>query len=162
MVCRGGADHRTRAHRRRRDYRGRAKGDSTMCGLAGVLHTDGAEAEICSLRAMGEAIAHRGPDGAGQYTDGPLGLAHRRLAVLDLTDAGRQPMQTPDGRYVLAFVGEIYNFRDLRPGLEALGHRFRSRTDTEVLLYALAQWGVDAIGRLNGKFAFALWDCACR
>jgi asparagine synthase (glutamine-hydrolysing) len=133
-----------------------------MCGLAGVLHTDGSEAEIRSMRAMGEAIAHRGPDGAGQYTDGPLGLAHRRLAVLDLTDAGRQPMQTPDGRYVLAFVGEIYNFRDLRPGLEALGHRFRSRTDTEVLLYALAQWGVDAIGRLNGMFAFALWDCATR
>ena len=133
-----------------------------MCGVAGVLHFDGAPAEPVLLRRMGEAIAHRGPDGSGEYVDGVLGFAHRRLAIIDLSPAGHQPMATPDGRYVISYNGEIYNFQDLRAELEALGWRFRSRTDTEVLLYALAQWGADALPRLNGMFAFALWDRTTR
>ena len=129
-----------------------------MCGIAGILNLDGAPASSVLLRRMTDAIAHRGPDGEGQYVDGPLGLGHRRLAILDLSPAGRQPMATADGRYVISYNGEIYNFQELRAELQALGHRFRSRTDTEVLLAAWAQWGEQALDRLNGMFAFALWD----
>jgi asparagine synthase (glutamine-hydrolysing) len=107
---------------------------------------------------MTDALAHRGPDGEGSYVDGSLGLGHRRLAIIDLSPAGRQPMLTRDGRYAITYNGEIYNFQELRAKLEALGHQFRSRTDTEVLLYAFAEWGIKAIDRLNGMFAFALWD----
>ncbi len=129
-----------------------------MCGIAGVLHLDGASAEPVSVRRMGTAIAHRGPDGAGEYIDGPVGLAHRRLAIIDLSPAGHQPMATADGRFVIAYNGEIYNFQELRAELEVRGHRFRSRTDSEVVLAALAEWGVGVLTRLNGMFAFALWD----
>ncbi len=107
---------------------------------------------------MTKAIAHRGPDGEGLWIEGAVGLGHRRLAIIDLSAAGRQPMHTEDGRYVLSYNGEIYNFRELRVELEAKGFRFRSRTDTEVLLYSLAAWGLAALDRLNGMFAFALWD----
>jgi asparagine synthase (glutamine-hydrolysing) len=107
---------------------------------------------------MTDAIAHRGPDGEGFTLDGCLGLGHRRLAVLDLSPAGQQPMATPDGRYVITYNGEIYNFRELRRELELLGHEFHSRTDTEVLLHAYAEWGTAALTRLNGMFAFAIWD----
>jgi asparagine synthase (glutamine-hydrolysing) len=129
-----------------------------MCGVAGVLHLDGAPASTEMLRAMGNALAHRGPDGEGQHADGPLGLAHRRLAIIDLSEGGRQPMATDDGRFVISYNGEIYNYRELRAELEALGVPFRSKSDTEVLLKAWAQWGEDALARLNGLFAFALWD----
>jgi len=129
-----------------------------MCGIAGLLHHDGTPAEPVLVRCMGDAIAHRGPDGSGEYVDGSFGLAHRRLAIIDLSPAGHQPMATSDGRFVISYNGEIYNFRELRVELEALGYRFRSRTDSEVLLYALAEWGIDALDRLNGMFAFALWD----
>ena len=133
-----------------------------MCGIAGVLHYDGTPAEPVLLRRMGEAIAHRGRDGSGEYVDGVLGLAHRRLAIIDLSSAGHQPMATPDGRFVLSYNGEIYNFQELRTELESRGWRFRSRTDSEVLLYALAEWGIAALPKLNGMFAFALWDRTTR
>ena len=131
-----------------------------MCGVAGVLNLDGAPVSPETLRRMTNALSHRGPDGEGLWIEGAIGLGHRRLAIIDLSAAGRQPMQTADGRYVLSYNGEIYNFRELRAELESKGYRFRSRTDTEVLLYSLAEWGLAALNRLNGMFAFALWDRA--
>ncbi len=129
-----------------------------MCGIAGIAHLDGAPVSPVDLRRMAGAIAHRGPDGEGFFSDGSVGLAHRRLAIIDLSPAGHQPMATEDGRYVLTYNGEVYNFGELRVALEALGHRFHSRTDSEVVLKSLVQWGTDAITRFNGMFAFALWD----
>ncbi len=129
-----------------------------MCGIVGVLNLDGAPAAEETVRAMAARIRHRGPDGEGAFVDGPLGLGHRRLAILDLTTASHQPMHSADGRFVIAYNGEVYNFSDLRHDLEARGHRFRSRGDTEVVLNALAEWGTDALPRFDGMFAFALWD----
>jgi len=129
-----------------------------MCGIAAIYHRDGSPASPVALKAMTDAIAHRGPDGEGSYVDGGLGLGHRRLAIIDLSPAGRQPMMTRDGRYVLSYNGEIYNFQELRLELEARGCQFRSRTDSEVLLYGLQEWGADFLSRLNGMFAFLLWD----
>lgn len=129
-----------------------------MCGIAGILNLDGAPASHARLRAMTDAIWHRGPDGEGHFVDGPLGLGHRRLSVIDLSPAGHQPMATPDGRYLLTYNGEIYNFQELRTELEASGHEFKSRTDSEVLLKGYAEWGLGVLNRLNGMFAFAIWD----
>ncbi len=129
-----------------------------MCGIAGVLHFDGQNASEVVLRAMTDAIAHRGPDGAGTYVDDSLGLGHRRLAIIDPSDAGRQPMATHDGACVISYNGELYNYRELKQELIAKGHQFRSGTDTEVALEAWAEWGVAALDRFNGIFAFALWD----
>lgn len=129
-----------------------------MCGIAGVLHLDGEPASPVILKRMTDAIAHRGPDGEGHYVDGPLGLGHRRLAIIDLSEAGHQPMATEDGRFVIAYNGEVYNFNELRIELEASGHRFHSRTDSEVVLKALAHWSEGALTRFNGMFALALWD----
>ena len=129
-----------------------------MCGITGVVHLDGAPASPVLLKRMTDAISHRGPDGEGQYTDGPLGFGHRRLAIIDLSPAGRQPMMSQDERYVLTYNGEIYNFQELRATLQSLGYQFNSRTDSEVVLNALAEWGTDALTRFNGMFAFAFWD----
>lgn len=129
-----------------------------MCGVTGYLDFSGAPADPRIAASMAGAIAHRGPDGKGVHSDGPLALGHRRLAILDLSDAGRQPMATPDGRFVIVYNGEVYNFRELRRELEAGGHVFRSRTDTEVVLIAWAEWGPAAVDRFNGMFAFAIWD----
>jgi asparagine synthase (glutamine-hydrolysing) len=114
------------------------------------------------FRAMADKLAHRGPDGAGIHMDGALGLGHRRLAILDLSEAGHQPMATSDRRFVISYNGEIYNFRELRKELEAAGRTFQSRCDTEVLLRAYAQWGKKCLDRLNGMFAFAVWDREAR
>ncbi len=129
-----------------------------MCGIAGILNLDGGPVSSIVLKKMADAIAHRGPDSEGSYIDGNCGLAHRRLAIIDLSPAGHQPMTTADGRYVITYNGEIFNFQELRVELEALGWVFHSRTDTEVALKAFAQWGVDAVRRFNGQFAFAVWD----
>jgi asparagine synthase (glutamine-hydrolysing) len=129
-----------------------------MCGITGILHRDGSPASPVVLRRMTDVIAHRGPDGEGQYTDGALGLGHRRLAIIDLSPAGHQPMMTPDGRYVITYNGEIYNFQEIRIELESHGWAFHSRTDTEVLLKGYAHWGAAVLEKLNGMFAFAIWD----
>jgi asparagine synthase (glutamine-hydrolysing) len=129
-----------------------------VCGIAGIFQQKGKPVDAPALEAMGQAIAHRGPDGHGVYSDGNLGLAHRRLAIIDLTEAAHQPMVTDDGRYVISYNGEVYNFRELRAELEAAGCRFRSRSDTEVVLQALATWGLKALERFNGMFGLALWD----
>jgi len=107
---------------------------------------------------MTDVMAHRGPDGEGFYTDSFVGLGHRRLAILDLSPAGHQPMATTSNEHVITYNGEVYNFRELRAELEALGHQFRSKSDTEVVLYAYKQWGAKCLGKFNGHFAFAIWD----
>jgi asparagine synthase (glutamine-hydrolysing) len=131
-----------------------------MCGIAGILNLNGEPVSPELLEKMTDAIIHRGPDDSGIFVDGPTGLGHRRLAVIDLTTAGRQPMATPDGRLNLTYNGEIYNFRELRTELERLGHQFHSQTDSEVVLHAYDEWGTDCIQRFNGMFAFAVWDSA--
>jgi asparagine synthase (glutamine-hydrolysing) len=130
-----------------------------MCGIAGTVSWE-APPDADAVRAMTGALAHRGPDADGFFCRGPIAVGHRRLAIIDLTDAGREPMIDLDGRCVVAFNGEIYNFRELRSELETDGARFASRTDTEVILEAYKRWGLGCLARFNGMFAFALWDIA--
>lgn len=129
-----------------------------MCGIVGILNLDGQPVSPPMLQNMTDAIVHRGPDGEGHWIDGPIGLGHRRLAIIDLSPMGHQPMMSANGRYVLSYNGEIYNFRELRAELQTKGYSFRSSSDSEVLLYALQAWGPKALDRFNGMFAFALWD----
>lgn len=136
----------------------RPEGKLPVCGIAGEVRLDGGRADGDALSAMGRACAHRGPDGEGQWANGPVGFAHRRLAVLDLTPAATQPMHLEDGRLTVVYNGEIYNYRKLRTDLEAEGRTFRSTSDTEVLLHAWDRWGPDCLRRLNGMFAFSLWN----
>ncbi|MBX6322466.1 MAG: asparagine synthase (glutamine-hydrolyzing) [Rhodospirillaceae bacterium] len=134
-----------------------------MCGLVGELRHDGRPVGRDRLAAMRDALAHRGPDASGLCIDGSLGLGHRRLAVIDLSPAANQPMSTPDGRTTVILNGEIYNFRELRAELERAGHRFRTRSDTEVLLWGYRQWGIEGLARrLDAMAAFALWDAEAR
>jgi asparagine synthase (glutamine-hydrolysing) len=132
-----------------------------MCGIAGII---GQHPER-RIGAMLKSIEHRGRDDEGVWTAAPsdaggrrVCFGHRRLSIIDTSEAGHQPMHYADGRYSVTFNGEIYNYRELRAQLETSGHRFRTDCDTEVLLGAYAEWGVDALARLNGMFAFALWD----
>lgn len=129
-----------------------------MCGIAGIVNYSGASVAPPVLQAMTDAIAHRGPDGEGHWIEGGVGFGHRRLAIIDLSPLANQPMMSHDNRYVLSYNGEIYNFRELRTELEGMGYPFRSQSDSEVLLTAWAAWGVKALDRLNGMFAFAIWD----
>jgi asparagine synthase (glutamine-hydrolysing) len=135
-----------------------------MCGIAGVLDADArtpADELAARASAMAGALEHRGPDGAGLWSDPAAGIAfgHRRLAIVDLSREGEQPMASTDGRWVVTYNGELYNAVDLKPELEATGVRFRGHCDTEVLVEALAAWGLEAtLERANGMFAFAAWD----
>lgn len=129
-----------------------------MCGIAGQINFDGEPVSSGILKRMTDAISHRGPDGEGHWIEGNIGFGHRRLSIIDLSPSGNQPMISSDGRYVLTYNGEIYNFRDLRMELEGKGYRFRSQTDSEVVLYCLAEWGSDALLKFNGMFALAFWD----
>lgn len=136
-----------------------------MCGICGFVEPSGRRAPASLARAMADVLAHRGPDGDGVWTDEAAGVAlgHRRLAIVDLSPLGRQPMESADGRLVLTFNGEIYNHRELRADLEAGGLRLRGQSDTEVLVEACAAWGVErTVRRLIGIFAFALWDKTAR
>lgn len=134
-----------------------------MCGIAGRLNfRSGAPVDARMVRGMCDLIAHRGPDGDGVWTDGAIGLGHRRLAIIDLSPAGRQPMTAVEGDLTITFNGEIYNFLELRCDLEGRGYRFRSRTDTEVMLAAYREWGVGCLAKFRGMFAFALWDHTAR
>jgi asparagine synthase (glutamine-hydrolysing) len=130
-----------------------------MCGIAGIVYSDptrvAAESDVIRFR---DTLLHRGPDDAGHFIAPGIVLATRRLAILDLSRNGHMPMATPDGRYWITYNGEIYNYREMRKELEARGVRFRSETDTEVLLQAFAHDGPPMLSRLNGMFAFAIWD----
>ena len=128
-----------------------------MCGIAGIVHLNGAPTSTTLLRNMTDAIAHRGPDGEGQFVDGSVGLGHRRLSIIDLSPSGRQPMATADGRFIVSYNGEVYNFRELRTELASCGHKFVSQTDSEVVLKSFAEWGIKCLDRFNGMFAFAVY-----
>lgn len=136
-----------------------------MCGITGFLTADSQDkpAKLATLRRMTDSLAHRGPDAGGvfQSANGNANLGHRRLAIIDLSPTGAQPMQTTDNRYAISYNGEIYNFRELGKELVAEGTHFRGSSDTEVLLAGLARWGVaNTLLKLNGMFALALWDNA--
>lgn len=131
-----------------------------MCGIAGIFHPGVPKpVSAARVRAMADALAHRGPDGSGVWTGRGVGLGHRRLSIIDIA-GGVQPMHAPDTRQTIVFNGEIYNFREVRADLAAKGHGFRTDSDTEVILAAWRQWGPDCLSRLNGMFAFALYDAA--
>lgn len=130
-----------------------------MCGVAGIFHLKGS-VERADLRRMAEMLVHRGPDDRGIYLcpDGHVGLAHTRLSVIDLSEAARQPMGMADGSTWIVYNGEVYNYREIRRDLEAKGYRFFSSSDTEVVLKAYTEWGLHCLSRLNGMFAFGIWD----
>jgi asparagine synthase (glutamine-hydrolysing) len=131
-----------------------------MCGIAGVLFADPSRGvEPALLRAMGDSIAHRGPDGFGTWSEPGIGLVHRRLSIIDL-EGGRQPLGNEDGSVQVVFNGEIYNYVELRRRLEGRGHRFATASDTEVLVHLYEDEGEDLVHRLRGMFAFAIWDRA--
>lgn len=129
-----------------------------MCGIAGILFPDARPGGSPLAAKMGGALIHRGPDDSGVFERPGAALVSRRLSILDLSANGRMPMQTPDGRYTIVHNGEVYNYRDFQDGLKARGWKFRSHSDTEVLLYMYAEEGPAMLEKLNGMFAFAVWD----
>lgn len=135
-----------------------------MCGIAGIFHYREQErsVDLALLEAMTTTLAHRGPDGAGTWTGPGVGLGHRRLSIIDLSERGRQPMRDDRGDLVLTYNGEVYNFRELRSELQARGHRFASDSDSEVILCGYREWGAAVVERLSGIFAFAIWDASRR
>lgn len=129
-----------------------------MCGIAGIWDTQGQrEIDVAQLARMNERLHHRGPDAGGVHTEAGVGLAHRRLSIIDIS-SGHQPLFNEDGSVVVVFNGEIYNFQSLMAELAALGHTFRTHSDTEVIVHAWEEWGEDCVTRFDGMFAFGLWD----
>ena len=129
-----------------------------MCGIAGIVNRSGDFVEPTVIKKMTDALSHRGPDGEGQHIVKNVGLGHRRLAIIDISQAGNQPMTSRDENKVISYNGEIYNFRELRKELQREGIEFRTKSDTEVVLKALEFWGEDALKRFNGMFALAFLD----
>ncbi len=129
-----------------------------MCGILGYINTNKQPVSKDILKRMADAIKHRGPDGEGFWINNNVGIAHRRLSVIDLSNAGNQPMISKDGRFILTYNGEIYNYKELRKQLISKGYNFFSKSDSEVVLNSLIEWGQNAIIKFNGMFAFALWD----
>jgi len=132
-----------------------------MCGIAGILQFDNRLVSHEMLRRMSDIQSHRGPDADGFFVDGNIGMAHRRLSIIDLS-TGHQPMSNAAGTLTIVFNGEIYNYIELRDELKSSGHAFRTNSDTEVILAAYEEWGISCQSRLNGMWAFAIWDTASR
>lgn len=133
-------------------------GNLGMCGIVGLFNRNLQPVNANLLRRMGDAIAHRGPDGEGYLVEGALGLGHRRLSIIDLSDGGAQPLTSPSGRWTIVYNGELYNYIELREEMRSKGELFRTESDTEVFLRALELWGMKALERFNGMFAFAALD----
>jgi asparagine synthase (glutamine-hydrolysing) len=133
-----------------------------VCGICGVLDFRGRDLDPAVLERMNASLRHRGPDDAGTFAEGPVMLGHRRLAIIDLSPTGHQPMASDDGSVVIVYNGETYNFPELRRELASLGHVFRGTSDTEVVLAAYREWGEASFARLNGMFALAIWDARQR
>ena len=130
-----------------------------MCGINGFYKKNLNQEEIKStIIRMNNSLKHRGPDSDGLYVDSDIGLGHTRLSIRELSDLGSQPMLNYDKSIVLSFNGEIYNFLDIKEQLKSLGAKFRGRSDTEVLLKTYEYWGLEGLKRLEGMFAFAIWD----
>ncbi len=129
-----------------------------MCGIFGVWNWDGVPVALEELIAARDTLAHRGPDDAGHYLAGNVGLAHRRLAIVDLSPGGRMPMSNETGEIWATFNGEIYNYRELRDRLISRGHQFRTQTDSETIIHAYEEWGTDSFSMLSGMFAIGIWD----
>ncbi|MFA5129306.1 MAG: asparagine synthase (glutamine-hydrolyzing) [Patescibacteria group bacterium] len=129
-----------------------------MCGIAGIMNAKGTPPNEGDLQRLSKAVAHRGPDAHGMWIEGGIGLVHRRLAIIDLSERGTQPMHSADGRFVITYNGEVYNYIELKQELESLGSSFHSNSDTEVILESYRRWGADAVKRFRGMFAFAIWD----
>jgi asparagine synthase (glutamine-hydrolysing) len=129
-----------------------------MCAICGLIHFDGAPVDRAALARMRDEMVNRGPEHGGEHLEPGVGLGHRRLRIIDLSPAGSQPMTNEDGSVWLTFNGEIYNFQRLRPELEARGHRFASNSDTEVIVHGYEEWGEGVVERLDGMFAFGIWD----
>jgi len=128
-----------------------------MCGICGIYNFDGQFVDEEILRKMNHTLIHRGPDGEGYFIESNMGLGHRRLSIIDL-ESGKQPMGNEDGSIQVVFNGEIYNFLELKKDLEAKGYRFRTRSDTETIIYGYEEWGEDFVQKLRGMFAIVLWD----
>src|SRR5579862_3907510 len=129
-----------------------------MCGIAGIVSSEPLAANVPALVArMRDVLAHRGPDDAGLYCDPFAALGHRRLSIVDLA-SGHQPLANEDGSVHVVFNGEIYNHAEIRTLLEARGHRYRTRSDTETIVHAYEEWGDRAVDYFRGMFAFAVWD----
>src|SRR5690606_23850850 len=129
----------------------------TVCGIAGIVRRDGPPPSVSALQRMAASLYHRGPDGYGLFTGSRVGLAHARLSIIDL-ESGAQPLTNEDGSIIVVFNGEIYNYFELTSGLKSLGHVFPTQSDTEVLVHGWEQWGPAMLDRLNGQWAFALYD----
>lgn len=129
-----------------------------MCGIAGKIDFSGEKVTRMYLKRMTDAIAHRGPDGEGQYVDRNVGIAHRRLSIIDLSPRASQPMISEKNDIVITYNGELYNYREIRKDLKEKGYKFYSDSDTEVVLYAYAEWGEKCVSLFNGMFAFSIWD----
>ncbi len=129
-----------------------------MCGIAGVFNLNKKSVSRHELKAMSDAIAHRGPDGEGFYIDEHFGMAHRRLAILDLSARANQPMQSKKGNWVISFNGCIYNYLELKTELQSKGAEFHTTSDTEVIVEGIEYYGIDFIEKLNGMFAIASWN----
>ena len=129
-----------------------------MCGIAGIVLRPGATVDEPTLRTMTDALQHRGPDAGGIHIDRNAGLGHRRLSIIDTTTAANQPLFNEDGSVAVVFNGEIFNFQDLTPELTAKGHRFTTRSDTEVIVHAWEEYGPNCLERFRGMFAFAVYD----
>jgi asparagine synthase (glutamine-hydrolysing) len=129
-----------------------------MCGISGIFNLNRSPVSFEVLKKMTNSIAHRGPDGEGYYTKDYIGLGHRRLSIIDISEMAKQPMVSEDKRYVLTYNGEIYNFKNIRTELKSLGYRFKSGSDSEVVLNSWIEWGENCVLKFNGMFAFSVWD----
>ena len=129
-----------------------------MCGLCGELRFDASMPDAAVIERMKEKLQKRGPDSEGSYIKTPVALGHRRLAIIDLSDKAAQPMLDEAAAIALVFNGTIYNYPDLRKELQTLGHNFKSTGDTEVILRSYIEWGENCVARLQGMFAFVIWD----
>ncbi len=129
-----------------------------MCGITGIYNLDGKPVDFLLLQKMTDSLSHRGPDDGGFFVDNNVGLGHRRLSIIDLSSLGHQPMQDAGKDLTVIFNGEIYNFQEIRKELQLKGHKFKSKTDTEVILYSYKEWGVDCVKKFNGMFSFAVFD----
>jgi asparagine synthase (glutamine-hydrolysing) len=131
-----------------------------MCGIAGIYHLNNEPVDINTLKRFTDSMSHRGPDDAGYelLNNGSLGLGHRRLSILDLSEAGTQPMSYANGRYWITYNGEVFNFQEIKKELQTKGYTFKSETDTEVILASYLEWGKDCLHKFNGMWAFAIWD----